>query len=142
MLPPIPAPPPIPTIEKGPRPPALKFFIAISLLSTILWLILPQDFGDESEVLPDAVYWSINIVMTAGWLAILWFLWQGRDWARIISMILCPIGLISLAFFNEYQGAYAPIQKGLLIFDALFNLAWFFWLRSPAMLSFTKEKSA
>jgi hypothetical protein len=137
VLPPIPAPPPIQTIEKGPRPVALKFFIATSLVTTILWLILPQDFGNDSE-LPDAFFLVINVTLTAGWVAVLWFLWQGRNWARIAVMVVCILGMIGLPFINDYEGPYAPIQKGLLIFDTLFSLAWFVWLRSPAMVAFTK----
>lgn len=143
MLPPIPAPPPIKPIEKGPRPPALKFFIAISLLSTVLWLILPHDLdAEEMEWWWPTLYWTAYFIWNIAWLTILWFLWQGHNWARIVTMILCAISPVSLFFINDYEGPYGLVQKGLCVFDVLFSLAWFVSLRSLPMLSFTKEEPA
>jgi hypothetical protein len=142
VLPPIPAPPPIQTIAKGSRPLALKFFIGISLLSLVVWQLLPEKEDPEISGFLYWLLWGLVIVLHAGWLTILWFLWQGHNWARIVTMIGCALTMTFIAFINQFEGPYANFGKALNIFDTLFSLFWLIWLRGSAMKAFTKGKPA
>lgn len=134
MLPPIPDPnPPQVIFPRGPRPAVLKHLVGSSLFLSAAGLVFCDSTMTEWSVAADLAVYGFATIL---WLVILWCLWQGQNWARILTMIGCVINVFSLAAIGDYQGTLAPLQIGLTIINAIWGMVFFWPLRSPQMLAF------
>ena len=136
MNPPIPEPMAAPRIiERGPRPEAMKLFMAGAIFFTVIGLIYCDGTFTEYSVAADLVLYG---VLSALWLFFLWRLWQGANWARIVIMIGCVLSILNLFALGDYT----LLQQIESVADAAFSAAWLWWLRTPEVVAFTKGKPA
>ena len=140
MEPPIPdpssSPPPRISQEIGARPQTLKIFTLGAIGFTLLGFFVYCDGSlTQISVAADLITYGILSVI---WLAIMWFLWQGRNWARITVIVLGVLGAVSAIFTQEST----MFQRYFTIADGLFSLAWAWWLISPEAVAFCKGKAA
>lgn len=112
----------------------MKYFMAVALFFTVAGIVYCDGTMTEYSVAADVITYS---VLTMIWLALLWHLWNGRNWARITVMIWCALAVVSIFMIGEYS----PIQKFVTITDTVFSVIWFWWLRTPAAVAFTKGKA-
>jgi hypothetical protein len=140
MEPPIPdpssGPPPRVTQQIEARPPALKVFMLIAVAFTVLGFFVYCD-GSLTEVSVAADFIAYGILSVI-WLVILWFLWQGRNWARIAIIVLCVLGAVGAII----PGEDTALQRYVTVADGLFSLVWAWWLISPEAVAFFKGKTA
>ncbi|HEX8236603.1 MAG TPA: hypothetical protein VF600_11660 [Abditibacteriaceae bacterium] len=45
---------------------------------------------------------AVTYIFTPLHLIVLWFLWKGRNWARVIELVLSFLSLSGVLFWNEY----------------------------------------
>lgn len=146
MNPPIPdpfsGPPPRAPRQMGPRPAALKTFIGVSLMSTlisgVMTCLVPTEPSSETE---PAFSLGLLAAYTLLWLTFLWFLWLGRNWSRIAVMVGCALEFVSvglIGFVGQEQGSYALVHQILIVLNCVFGFVWFLWLRSPKVVAFYK----
>lgn len=121
-------------VERGPRPEALKYFMAIALFFTVAGLVYCDGTMTEYSVAADLIVYGFLSVI---WLGLLWFLWVGHNWARIVVMIFCGLTLINPFFIGEDS----LLQVTVVISDLIFSLIWLWWLRSPAAVAFTTGRT-
>lgn len=136
MKPPIPEPTVArPVLERGLRPPALKYFMIGALLFTVAGLLNCDGSMTEISVIADLITYFI---LSAIWLVLLWFCWMARNWGRIAVMVGCALTVLNLFAVGDYP----ILQQAVSIVDVFFSVIWFWWLRSPAMVAFSKGKPA
>jgi hypothetical protein len=98
-----------------PRPATVTYGVGAFLANTLLGLLSSivvfanfdnyvDDAARSAGVDPDAVRAGvmvgavIGVVLLVAYLVLLWFAWQGRNWARIVLWVLGGLGLISGIF--------------------------------------------
>ena len=158
MNPPIPEPMAVSVpIERGPRPSALKYLLAVEIILLLIWEIASAQNPVYQE---DAWGWQIfNVVMWIVWIWILWSLWNGKNWARRVVLaanVLCfflllvsevlpvvigfSIGLADKTaaadFLNEMRTEETIAERYCLVIYTAFSMVWFFWLQSRTMKAF------
>jgi hypothetical protein len=139
VLPPIPNPQIPATTAKRPTPPSqLKAFMVCELILTIAGLIY-CDGGMTGSLAADFVFY---LGFSFVWWIILWCLWQGQNWARIVAMIGCVLGIVGMMLPSQHQGDIGAMQQLLEIISSVMA-AYFLWLlRSRAIVQFCKGKPA
>ena len=134
MNPPIPEPMSVPrAVERGPRPETMKYFMAGCLVSAVIGLVYCDGTLTEYSVAADLIVYA---TLTAIWLFVLRKLWHGHNWARITVMVWCVLSMLSIFMIGEYSA----LQQVATVADAVFSLALLCWLRTPAIVAFTKGK--
>ena len=122
-------------VQRGPRPEAMKLFMIGALLFTLAGIAYCDGTLTEVSVTTDiAVYLILSVI----WLALLWQLWLGRNWARLTVMFWCVVAVFSVLLMSDYN----LLQQLITIADAVFSAILFWWLRTPAAVEFTKGQPA
>src|SRR5687767_4043426 len=99
MNPPIPDPIVVPRdLNRGPRPEAMKYFIAVDMLLCVAGITYCDGSLTGYSVVADFIYYFLMIMIL---LALLWALWKGVNWARIVIMVLCALSLFNLFMLGE-----------------------------------------
>jgi hypothetical protein len=118
------------------RPSTVKAGIGAFLANTVLGLLSSiitfADFNSlvdtaarDAGVSPDSVRTGvmvgavIGLVFLAAYLLVLWYAWQGRNWARIVLWVLGGLsvlsGLVGLGSSNGFLGLIGVLQLLLVI---------------------------
>lgn len=149
--------PPIPELPapqlktvKGPRPVALGYFLLVEIWFWIIYKFIPTQETSTFEVVSDEA-------LSVASLVVYWFLWQGKNWARIGLMVLCVL-LPALFLFgvglhrflllidevaaNDFASTFSTAETVYFSTYSVFYLVWFFWLQSPAMKAFCTKPPA
>jgi len=109
-----------------PRPTTVTYGVAAFLANTVLGLIASIiTFADLDSLVADArsdaldddsvravllVSAVIGLVLLAAFLVVLWFAWNGRNWARIVLWVLGGLNVLaSLTGFGDREGLLAVI---------------------------------
>ena len=71
-------------------------------------------------------------------LTVFWFLWCGRNWARVLTI---GISLLSVSGL-QYLPNVTLTQQLLIVTDALFSALLVFWLFQPHVRSYFKRQPA
>ncbi|HEX8551229.1 MAG TPA: hypothetical protein VF681_06690 [Abditibacteriaceae bacterium] len=140
--------PPIPEISapqlpvtRGPRP---RWLSALLVVDAVLFVV--QAFtihNDPSYRDPELsqstnlfLNWGAFLFMVALWALVAFFLWQGRNWARIIMIVFCVTSLLSLPFSPPTQYTLSNI---LSVVTALFALVWLWFLTRRETAAWCKD---
>ena len=70
-------------------------------------------------------------------LAVFWFFWRGRNWARLLT---AAYSLLSISSLRYVPAASAP-QAVIITADALFSAALFYWLFRPDVRAYFGPRS-
>jgi hypothetical protein len=118
------------------RPAAVRNGIYAFLASTLLGLLssivtfadfnsLVDDAARNAGVSPDSVRASVTVgaviglVFLAAYLLVLWYAWQGRNWARIVLWVLGGLsvlsGIVGLGNGNGFLAIVGVVQLLLVI---------------------------
>jgi hypothetical protein len=86
-------------------------------------------------VAADIVFYGITTVI---WFALMWFLWLGYNWARQIVIIVCVLGSFGIFMISSQT----PLQQAATVVDTILWFVSVWWLRSPAIVAYTKGQPA
>jgi hypothetical protein len=91
-------------------------------------------FLDPSRgALPLQVSVATLVVATA--YLVLWYYWRGRNWARILVLITSGVALLNLLAILSSS----PLQKGVLVAEALLGVYLLIWLNKREVREFFKR---
>jgi hypothetical protein len=76
----------------------------------------------------------VTLVVAIAYL-VLWHYWKGRNWARILVLITSGVALLNLRAFSSAS----PLQRGVLIAEALLGAYLLVWLNSRQVREFFKR---
>lgn len=119
-------------LVRAPRPAAMKYFIAADILLTAIGFICGGMLTSEP------IYLVLFLALNAIWLILYRLLWQGRNWTRIVFIVVCVFSVGGIFLMQEYSA----LQKFLTIANAAFSIVWCWWLLTPAVVAFTKGQPA
>jgi hypothetical protein len=142
--------PPIPEVsvapiqlQRGEAPDKLNFMVGLIALSTALNLVIfdpafvnpvTSTGGSAESILGQRIVeWFVTLL----WLACLHHLWRGKQWARVVTMLLCPLSVLTLFSLSTYPYA---LQRAFAVLDAIFYLYLFFWLARPEVARYFKPQ--
>jgi hypothetical protein len=111
----------------APRPRSVTLACALLLASTVIGLISLLPFVDPpmpgEPAAMTALIWGMTLVFAAIELWLLRCVWQRRNWARWVMVVMTMIGIaLSLPVIGE-DWARAPLVAGLGIASALLSAA-------------------
>ena len=105
------APPPPPSGPATPRPAAVTRGVLAFLVSIVLGLVgsalilldldsydadLPANGSTVSTGSIAAIGAGFGLLLTAAYLGVLWFAWQGRSWARVVLWVLGGLSVLGI----------------------------------------------
>ena len=103
---------------------------ALNILGYALLLDIRTKPG--AQILLTAAVFTLMI--TAGYV-VLWFYWQGRNWARILVFLSCFLAFYNLRSFTSANA----IVKVMVIGEAAVAAFLVFWLNTPEARMFFKH---
>lgn len=111
------------------RPQALKVVVAIELALTVFDLVVLFSKRGRPDFQEDALW---TLVMIPFSLLVLWFLWKGKNWARIVTLILSGIGVVAipLVFFFDSDSIASVLEGMNYMAWAVFSLYLLWWLNT------------
>jgi peptidoglycan/LPS O-acetylase OafA/YrhL len=78
---------------------------------------------------------AILIIFAVFWLGLIYLLWRGANWARIVVIIGSALGVLGVFSI----ASQAPINQTLTIFNTLLALGWIIFLSSRPAKEFTRS---
>jgi hypothetical protein len=66
---------------------------------------------------------------------VLWFFWNGRNWARILVLITSVLALLNLIWFNESGIA----ERCVIIAEFMLAVFLLYWLNTRPIVSYFKQ---
>jgi hypothetical protein len=100
--------------------------ILMSITNAMGWAII-----DWSKPHARATF-VFNTVMIAIGYVVLWFYWHGKNWARILVLLTCLLGLGNLLLWN-HVGLMSRIMIGA---DAVLAIFLLYWLNTATAKAF------
>jgi hypothetical protein len=148
LLPPIPeATPPRASTSSQPgvaRPRLLDAFVGLQVVLSVLalWLLDPSrtsiGAAGVSGGVPDMdmATRAFNWIFMAAYAVVVYFLWRGRNWARIVVMLSAALSLFNVLLASMYSDR---IAQAFIIFSSLVGAAELFWLSRPKIAAYFKS---
>ena len=126
----------MPDMVRGPRPRLINILIAFEFVS----YMLSQYFYVAAKppvALPELTVKILAVAGPATWWAILYLLWRGVNWARIIVIVRGIVGtFVILGLALPEPEIPANVQMAIL--DFAMSCVWLFVLLSRPAIAFTK----
>ncbi len=116
------------------RPPGLRQLVLLMCFFNLAGLAFIK--GD-TEVLRIFFAVLIGAIIIVSFI-VLWFFWQGRNWARWLVLITSVIALLNLA----YLAVMTPLQNIIIILEAILALFLLYWLNTPSVKGYFIRKRA
>ncbi|HET7864149.1 MAG TPA: hypothetical protein VFL86_07040 [Burkholderiaceae bacterium] len=111
----------LPALPARPR----QVQIAVGLLWLSLVLSLPEAVLSNQQAGEDGmgVAMVVSLVLIFGFIGFLNVrIYQGRNWARIVVLLLTALSVVMMLFPSAEQGAEGPLVQGLYLFDVLIEV--------------------
>ena len=112
------------------RPKGLALVIALLCTDNVLSLgyNYPDQWNSAGKL---AALFSIKLL----WLWIYWYLWKGRNWARLLTVI-SSCALMFLPFFpHSHIGTMMQVYR---VAETVFNAYLLYWLNTKSLIRFFK----
>lgn len=123
-----------PRINK-PRPSGLSvitFVMCVFNLSAYLFTL--PDLGPLTFQL---LFITVMIVPS---FVILWFFWNGYNWARILVLLTSVLALANLALANLLSlGNSSNMQKAVILAEAALGIFLLYWLNTKLLRNYFKQ---
>jgi hypothetical protein len=100
--------------------------IAMALLNLTGFVLVEQSSGFWI-----AFTWGVILVSYV----VLWFFWQGRNWARWLVLITSVIGLLNLPFLAEMR----LVQQVVVVAEAILGAFLLYWLNTASVKAFFRS---
>lgn len=129
-------PPVVPALPSRPR----QVLIAVALLWLSLVLGIPEAVLSSRQVEGGAAGAAVAVVMLVifglfGFVTVK--VYQGRNWARIVMLVLTALSVLAMLFPSDESNAQGPGLQGLYLFDVLIEVvAMYLVFSKPGSLWF------
>jgi len=100
--------------------------ILMSITNAMGWAII-----DWSKPNARVTFVIFTILIVIGYL-VLWFYWEGRNWARILVLLTSPLALYNLRYFFRV----GIIERVMIGSEAALAVFLLFWLNNSNIKSF------
>lgn len=129
-------PPVVPALPSRPR----QVQIAVALLWLSLALGIPEGVLSTRQV-EGAVMGAVFAVFMLLVFGLIGFInvkvYQGRNWARIVMLVLTALSVLMMLFPSDESRAQGPLLQGLYLFDVLIEvIAMYLVFSKPGSLWF------
>ena len=65
---------------------------------------------------------------------VIWFFWQGRNWARWLVMLVSALTLVDLLFITTASAS--ALQQALMVIEGAFGVYLLYWLNTREIRGF------
>lgn len=89
----------------------------------------------DRKVVPIEVQVILFSLIVAFSYIVLWFYWQGKNWARILVLVTSAIALINLFGLP----ALTMLQRAVVVIEAALAVFLFWWLNTKAVREYFKS---
>ena len=122
------------------RPKGLALSVVLmGLCNVMLWAA----FNPATNPRYLRLFILLTVVICIGF-AIIWFYWQGKNWARIIVLIVSALSVLNLRIWNTVSLSSSLLVTPthvLLASRALLGAVLLFWLNTRSVREFFKSRS-
>ena len=120
--------------QRGVRPKILREVVLARGFLSLLSLSYIQ-----AATIPMTSALMLAVPFFALQLVVFWFLWHGRNWARLVTIVMSILTIAGVQYFEFYD----LLRKILLVIDIAFSVWLIYWLtRLPVRSYFRPEPRA